>query len=71
MAIGVYHKKLKAARMKAGLSVPELAEKAGVTPKTINRYESGSGHPNSRNAFMVRVALGVPWDSIFYFESEQ
>lgn len=71
MAIGVYPKKLKAAREQARLSVEDLAEKVGVTPRTIQKYESGSGHPGSRNAFKVRVALGVPWDSIFYFESEQ
>ncbi len=71
MAIGVYQKKFKAARVKAGLSVEELAKRVGVTPRTISKYESGSGHPGSRNAFKVRVALAVPWDSIFYFESEQ
>lgn len=37
----VYAENLRAARMRRGISVARLAEKAGISPRTLHRIEAG------------------------------
>ena len=46
---------LKEARMKAGLSQAKLAEKAGVTPRAIQKWEA-NGTGKAQLGCMKRVA---------------
>lgn len=50
--------KLRAERLKAGMSVLELAEAARTTIKTINRLEAGSTC-HHRSAARIALALRV------------
>ncbi len=42
-----FAEKLKNARKKAGLSQAALAEKAGISPRTLQNYEMGKRYPAS------------------------
>ena len=46
---------IRAARGIIGISAAELAEAAGVTWKTIQRFESADGIPPSRSGTLERV----------------
>jgi transcriptional regulator with XRE-family HTH domain len=50
---------IRAARALVGISAEELAELAGVTSKTVQRFESVEGIPPSRSGTLesVKVAL--------------
>jgi predicted transcriptional regulator len=50
---------IRAARGLLGISAAELAERAGVTWKTIQRFETAEGVPPNRSGTLdkVRVAL--------------
>jgi transcriptional regulator with XRE-family HTH domain len=46
---------IRAARAALGLSALELAERAGVALKTINRFEATDGVPPSRSSTLLDV----------------
>lgn len=46
---------IRAARAAVGLSAVELAERAGVALKTINRFEAADGVPPSRSSTLLDV----------------
>ncbi|MEO1660390.1 MAG: helix-turn-helix transcriptional regulator [Pseudomonadota bacterium] len=46
---------IRAARGMLGISAAELAEMAGVTWKTVQRFESVNGVPPSRSGTLERV----------------
>lgn len=50
---------LKNARKEKGLSRKALAEKVGMSPVTIEKYEQGVNEPSPNNASMLAYALGV------------
>lgn len=52
---------IRAARALLGISAAELARRAGVNWKTIQRFESTDGIPKSRSGTLERVvaALGA------------
>jgi len=53
--------RIRAARQSLGWTQNDLAEKSGVSPRTIHAIEKGS---TCRQATKRRIlsALGVPWD---------
>jgi putative transcriptional regulator len=56
---------LKAARIEAGLTQAELAEKVGVTRKTINTVENGVFVPSTTLALKLARALGLRVEALF------
>jgi putative transcriptional regulator len=56
---------LKAARAVAGLTQAELAERVGVTRKTINTVENGVFIPSTVLALKVARALNTTVEMLF------
>lgn len=52
---------LRREREAAGLSVSELARRAGISKATVSQLESGSGNPSVETLWALGVALGVPF----------
>ncbi len=52
---------LRREREANGLSVSELARRAGVSKATVSQLESGSGNPSVETLWALGVALGVPF----------
>ncbi|MCS3441823.1 helix-turn-helix domain-containing protein [Microbacterium phyllosphaerae] len=52
---------LRRERETAGLSVSELARRAGISKATVSQLESGSGNPSVETLWALGVALGVPF----------
>lgn len=57
---------LKALRTAAGLTQAELAERVGVSRKTINTVENGVFTPSATLALLLARALGVPVEAVFF-----
>lgn len=55
--------KLQSARKQKGLTQEELAERAGVTARTIQRIESGETVPRAFTLKALAAALDLPEDS--------
>ena len=58
--------RLKEARARLGLTQAELAEKSGVSRKTINTVENGVFIPSTLLALMLARSLGVTVEELFY-----
>lgn len=56
---------LKAVRTEAGLTQAELAERVGVTRKTINTVENGVFIPSTVLALKLAKALSTPVEGLF------
>jgi putative transcriptional regulator len=56
---------LKAARSEAGLTQGELAERVGVSRKTINTVENGVFVPSTVLALKLAAALGTTVEALF------
>lgn len=52
-------------RLEVGLTQAQLAEKSGVSLKTIKRMETGKCRPNWDNRQKLRRALGIPEERFF------
>lgn len=52
---------LRRERESAGLSVSELARRAGISKATVSQLESGSGNPSVETLWSLGVALDVPF----------
>lgn len=52
---------LRREREANGLSVSELARRAGVSKATVSQLESGAGNPSVETLWALGVALGVPF----------
>jgi transcriptional regulator with XRE-family HTH domain len=52
---------LKRERARAGLSLSELAKRAGIAKSTLSQLEAASGNPNVETLWALAVALGVPF----------
>jgi transcriptional regulator with XRE-family HTH domain len=50
---------LKLARIRAGMTLTELAEKSGVTPNTISQIERGGRVPQATTLYKLALALRV------------
>ena len=58
--------RLKAVRTEAGLTQAELADRAGVSRKTINTVENGVFIPSTLLALSLARALGTTVEALFY-----
>jgi putative transcriptional regulator len=56
---------LKAARTAVGLTQADLAEKVGVTRKTINTVENGVFIPSTLLSLKLARALGTSVEALF------
>jgi len=61
--------RLKERRNDFGLTQAELAEKVGVTRKTVNTVENGVFTPSALLAIKLARALSVPVEALFWLES--
>jgi putative transcriptional regulator len=61
---------LKDARQKFGWTQAELAQRVGVSRKTINTVENGVFIPSTVLALMLARALGKPVEKLFFLVDE-
>jgi putative transcriptional regulator len=59
---------LKEVRTAAGLTQAELAERAGVSRKTINTVENGVFVPSTTLALTLARTLGVTVEELFFLQ---
>lgn len=55
---------LRRERESAGLSVSELARRAGISKATVSQLENGSGNPSVETLWALGVALGIPFSAL-------
>src|SRR3982751_5546617 len=55
---------LRRERDRAGLSLTELARRAGIAKSTLSQLESGSGNPSIETLWALAVALDVPFSRL-------
>ncbi len=60
--------RLKEARSEAGLTQAELAERVGVSRKTINTVENGVFIPSTLLALKLAAALKCKVEDLFYLD---
>jgi transcriptional regulator with XRE-family HTH domain len=51
-------------RERAGLSLSELAKRAGLAKSTLSQLEAGTGNPSVETLWALGVALGVPFSRL-------
>ena len=61
---------MKDARVKAGLSQQELADKLGVSRQTINAIEKGDYNPTIKLCVGICRTLGLTLNDLFWEETE-
>jgi putative transcriptional regulator len=61
---------LKAKRTEQGWTQAELAERVGVSRKTINTVENNVFIPSTILALRLARALGAPVEELFWLEGE-
>ena len=61
--------RLKDRRGELGLTQAELAEKVGVTRKTVNTVENGIFTPSATLAIKLARALDLSVEQLFWIES--
>lgn len=62
--------RLKEVRGAAGLTQAELADRVGVSRKTINTVENGVFIPSTVLALKLGRALGCPVEALFHLAAE-
>jgi transcriptional regulator with XRE-family HTH domain len=55
---------LRRERQKAGLSLTEVARRAGIAKSTLSQLEAGSGNPSVETLWAICVVLGVPFSRL-------
>ena len=60
--------RIKAEREKAALTQAALAERVGVSRKTINTVENGVFTPSATLAIKLAKALGLSVEQLFWIE---
>jgi putative transcriptional regulator len=60
--------RLKQTRAETGITQAELAEKVGVTRKTVNTVENGVFTPSATLAIKLAAARGVTVEELFWIE---
>src|SRR5690606_19414027 len=55
---------LQRERRRAGLSLGELARRAGVAKSTLSQLETGRGNPSIETLWALCVALDVPFSAL-------
>ncbi|CCB72589.1 Predicted transcriptional regulator (plasmid) [Streptantibioticus cattleyicolor NRRL 8057 = DSM 46488] len=51
-------------RNRVGLSLSELAKRAGIAKSTLSQLEAGAGNPNLETLWALSVTLGVPFSRL-------
>jgi putative transcriptional regulator len=62
--------RLKEKRGELGLTQAELAERCGVTRKTVNTVENGVFVPSALLALKLARALELPVEDLFWLSAE-
>ncbi|MEU9352290.1 XRE family transcriptional regulator [Streptomyces griseoloalbus] len=55
---------LRRERTRAGLSLSELAKRAGIAKSTLSQLEAASGNPSMETIWALAVALKVPFSAL-------
>ncbi|WP_246284273.1 XRE family transcriptional regulator [Gordonia asplenii] len=55
---------LKRERGRAGLSITELARRAGIGKSTLSQLESGEGNPSVETLWALSLALGIQFSAL-------
>jgi transcriptional regulator with XRE-family HTH domain len=55
---------LRRERERAGLSLSEVARRAGLAKSTLSQLEAGAGNPSVETLWALGVALGVPFSQL-------
>ena len=55
---------LRRERRKSGLSLTEVARRAGIAKSTLSQLESGTGNPSVETLWAICVALDVPFSRL-------
>ena len=58
--LGAIAAALRLERERVGLSLTEVARRAGIAKSTLSQLESGTGNPSVETLWALGVALGVP-----------
>jgi putative transcriptional regulator len=61
---------VKLARMKAGLTQQELADKVGITRQTISLIEKGKYNPSLKLCLQICYVVNESLDELFWVEKE-
>ncbi|HYU95599.1 MAG TPA: helix-turn-helix domain-containing protein [Sphingomicrobium sp.] len=62
--------RLKERRVELGLTQAELAERVGVTRKTVNTVENGVFVPSTLLALKLAKALGLAVEELFFISPD-
>lgn len=57
--------RIKEVRKRVGMTQETLAEKLGVTKRTVSNIENGRTLPNLGTVFMIAAILGVAWFALY------
>jgi putative transcriptional regulator len=63
--------RIKDRRAELGLTQAELAERVGVTRKTVNTVENGVFTPSATLAIKLAGALGLSVEQLFWIEGQR
>jgi transcriptional regulator with XRE-family HTH domain len=55
---------LRRERQRAGLSLTDLAKRAGLAKSTLSQLEAGAGNPSVETLWALGTALGVPFSRL-------
>src|ERR1700745_2397315 len=55
---------LRRERRRTGLSLTEVARRAGIAKSTLSQLESGTGNPSVETLWAICVALDVPFSRL-------
>lgn len=67
--ISVIARSLSRERQRSGLSLAEVARRAGIAKSTLSQLESGSGNPSLETLWSLCMALDMPFARLL--EEEQ
>lgn len=62
--LDVIAQSLRRERARTGLSLSEVAKRAGIAKSTLSQLESGSGNPSVETLWALGVALEVPFSRL-------
>ena len=62
--VGLIAVALRRERARIGLSLTELARRAGIAKSTLSQLEAGTGNPSVETLWALAVALGVPFSRL-------
>lgn len=65
-----FGKKIKEKRLQQGLTQEQLAERAGISPKSLSQVELGNNFISAENLEQICNALNIQPKSLFDFEKE-